>query len=387
MLNASPYQLKDRSLLTICTVVVVLHGLFMLWAFFTEGTPKKPAQPPARRLVVQTIALNPGKPHPAPSMPPSPPLPPPPAPSPPPPPEPVQPPVPVEPPKKEEPVVVESEPKEPEISPPKNEDPPPPKEIKDTEVAVKEEVVAPPKETPKPPPSSNPKPKVESKPKAVTPVKKITPAKKDPPKQKTTPKKSEPAKKSQPKPTPKKTPTPSNAPKENKEKDKAKIAAAELQKKIEAEQQAVRARQQKLLSQAQENIAKIDKSRDKIALSKFSNSGGAISSPAAITSLQIDAMPEGGSGQKLSDYEVSYRDELAGRLKLLLKLPEYGEVKIKLILDRSGKVAKVVVVSAESAANRKYIEKTVPTLTFSAFGSNFDQAAQYTFSITLTNDL
>jgi hypothetical protein len=55
-------------------------------------------------------------------------------------------------------------------------------------------------------------------------------------------------------------------------------------------------------------------------------------------------------------------------------------------LDRSGKVFSVVIVSSESVANRKYIEKIVPTLTFPGFGSNFGSVMQYTFSITLSND-
>lgn len=393
----------------ICSVVIAVHGLFMLWAFLAEGMPKTVIQPPARRLVVQTIALNPGRP-PSPSIK-------------------LQPLPPLEEEPLEliavkvdekdielEPVIVETQKRdEPESEIPKTkEEEPPLKESKKNEVVINEEI-SPPKAVPLPaqspekpsPPKHKPK---EIKPRVVSPVKK-TPVKKpkssDVPAKKEVPKKPEPAKKekvdikspppprSPPPPPPPSPPPPPPLPaakshgyaaKANADKEKAKIAAAEKQKKIDAEQQAVKIRQQKLLSQAQESIAKIDKSRDKVALAKSSSSGSSFSSPGAISSLQIDALPEGG-GQKLSDHEISYRDELAGRLKLLLKLPEYGEVKVKLTLERSGKVAKVVVVAAESAANRKYIEKTIPTLTFSAFGSNFDHAAQFTFSVTLTNDL
>ena len=89
----------------------------------------------------------------------------------------------------------------------------------------------------------------------------------------------------------------------------------------------------------------------------------------------------------MGDHEVSYRDELANRLKLLLRLPEYGEVKVKLTIERSGKIAKVLIISSESSANRKYIEKTLPGLTFPQFGTRFGDVDQYTFSITLGNEL
>lgn len=109
--------------------------------------------------------------------------------------------------------------------------------------------------------------------------------------------------------------------------------------------------------------------------------------PKQIEQLQIDALPVGSTVPvDLSAKEVSYRDEIAYRLKMALKLPDYGEVKIKLTLDRSGKVASVQSVHAESTKNKQYIEKTVPSLIFPPFGTNFAQAAQYTFMITLNND-
>lgn len=163
-------------------------------------------------------------------------------------------------------------------------------------------------------------------------------------------------------------------------------AALERQKKMEMEQQAAKAKQQKLLSQVQENISKIEKSHSKINQTNISNNDFA-PSPKAISGLQIDNFPNDNSRHQLSGKEASYRDELASRLKLLLKLPEYGEVKIKLTLDRSGKVATVIVLSAASTANRKYIEQKLQTLIFPAFGANFDQLTYYTFTITLCNDL
>jgi colicin import membrane protein len=160
--------------------------------------------------------------------------------------------------------------------------------------------------------------------------------------------------------------------------------AMEKQKKLEAEQKAQKARQQQLLADAQERIAKIAKNRDNIAPGKGKESALTIA-PVAITGLEIEALP-GSSAPLFSEREIGYRDELAGRLKLLLRLPEYGEVKIKLTLEKTGKVANVVVVSSESSANKKYIEKELPSLSFPPFGTNFNGSSQYTFAVTLSNE-
>lgn len=157
--------------------------------------------------------------------------------------------------------------------------------------------------------------------------------------------------------------------------------------KVDARAEAVKTQQRKLLAQAQENIAKISQSRDKITAVKTSASslpGPKI--PGPVDKLQIDALP-GVELKALSKSETSYCDELASRLKLLLRLPEYGAVKVKLTLDRTGQFIKVSVVSAESNANRNYIEKTLPTMRYPSFGGNFGELGQYTFVITLSNDL
>lgn len=60
---------------------------------------------------------------------------------------------------------------------------------------------------------------------------------------------------------------------------------------------------------------------------------------------------------------------------------------MNLTLNRSGKVAKVAIISAESIVNSKYIEKTLPELSFPAFGTNFAAASEYTFMITLSNEI
>lgn len=142
-------------------------------------------------------------------------------------------------------------------------------------------------------------------------------------------------------------------------KEKVKPAKKDLNKK-------------KLLSQAQESIAKIEAASAKIGT----------------VELKLPELRQAPlASDELSEGTVGYRDELANRLQLMLKMPEVGQVKIKLTLGRSGNFMKLTIVSSESNANRKYIEKALPTLIFPSFGSQMGHVENYTFSITLNSDL
>lgn len=409
-----PSTNKDRSLLPIAGVVIALHFLFVGWAaLFNHSKPSAKIPPP--RLVVQTITLSPPQLNKTttealaagPTVP-------------------MQPAAPELPPKAEEEAQEEVPEPEPEIAdevaygyslgapsspsrPPPDSTPPKPHEELAPKQPEKPATKQPEKPKPKPKPKPpKPVPKKENKKPAPTtvPVKKQEtkqePKKKPPATVKpNATKKTETKKNETKKPAkvqPKKNVTPPKEPKKEKpapkpaeDKELQRKKEAEQQKKIaerqkrEAEEQAIKDKQYSLVAKAQERIAKIAQTRDKVTPGKGSEEGST-SVPSAITSLQIDAVSTSNAAP-LSDREVSYRDELAGRLKLLLRLPEYGEVKIKLTLDRTGKIAKVNVLNSESAANKKYIEKTLPTLSFPAFGTRFGDVDEYIFSITLSNEL
>lgn len=226
------------------------------------------------------------------------------------------------------------------------------------------------KETPKKKPTP-PKPaeKTKTKPKAI-------PDKKEP-KKTETPKKTKPPSKKE---TPKK-----ETPKKDLEDVKPKAKETPAKPKVDPELQAANAKRRELLARAQKSIAKIEQNRDTLNASSATTTAGAVV-PGRIDALQVETFPSS-TGEKLSPQEISYYDELASRLKLLLRLPELGEIKIKLTLDRSGHFMKVTIVNAESLSNRKYVEKTLPTLTYPSFGSNFTGMAQYTFVISLSNEL
>lgn len=153
-------------------------------------------------------------------------------------------------------------------------------------------------------------------------------------------------------------------------------------KEENAVQAAAQAKKQALLAKAQESIAKIDQSRAKIVEKSTSTS---LSLAPEIKDLHIDTAPAE-NGQLLNTMEVRYQDELASRLKLQLKLPERGEVKIKLILERSGKVKNVVIVKSQSLINQQYIEQRLPLLKFPGFGTNFGSSSDHTFVISLRNE-
>lgn len=342
-----PYRkTQERSLLYIAFSVTFVHVLAIVWAALVPSEKIAPFKP-AERLVVKTIDLKPAKPQ-----------------------QRVQ--APIEP-------IAETAPQEVLPEPISAQLPEPVSEPAPVEIAIEQPVPEPDIELiPVPEPLvEKPKPKPEVK--KLQPKKDVPKPKKDTPKpvKKETLKKPAAKKetvKDKPKPKPKDKPVvQKNVAKKVPEKPKVNAQADKAQEK-----------QRELLAKAQQSIANIDKTRGKIATSKNSDLLLATALPGRIDSLQVESLP---NAEPLTVREIGYRDELASRLRLLLKLPEHGEVKVKLTLERSGKVAKLVIVNSQSAVNRAYIEKKVPGLSFPAFGNNFEGEAQYTFLIALSNEL
>lgn len=381
-----PRKPVDRSLAYISAIVIGAHALFLIWAALSVQKPLPIIKTP-ERLIVKTINLNENK--------------------------------------KSAPRKVSNKkalaantsaktPATPKVEEPiaspeetKATSPAPAEKVAEIEVpapvaeqveVVKEEKPLEKKEVKKPS-----KAKKDTKPQEKKQAKKET-SKKTAPK-KEVPKKETPKKESPKKTAPKKEPPKKESiKKEEVKKEEPKKAKTETLKepakkeaspakpaapKIDPKAEAAKAKQRQLLAKAQESIAKIDQNRGNMAAT--ASSLGAFSTtamPGKIESLHIDALPEesGAIGSSLNVHERSYRDEVAARLKLLLKLPEHGEVKIKLTLTRSGGVKKMAVLNAQSAANRSYIEKKVPTLNFPAFGDNFEGLPDYTFLVSLSNE-
>lgn len=361
-------QKEDKVLLYVSILVISFHFLFIAsTALLPQPIPVKP--PKAKKIVVQTVKLN--KPTTV-----------------------IQKeikaaakPKPVEPVAKEiestpEPVVEKAVQKEPEPVTkeevvPKIEQPPV-QAVEEVKPKVVEKV-APKKSTPVAPPKPSVKKEVKAAPKKNPPKPTVEKPKK------TTPKPS--PKKDKPKEV-KKPPKPVAKPEATKAKPKTPSKqvvkeAAPSKPKVDPQAEAAKVKRRELLASAQKNIAKIEHTRDKLGGGEIASLAATVL-PGRIESLQVETFPE--STSALTSQEMSYYDELASRLKLQLRLPEYGEVRIKLTLNRSGQFVKVSVTSTESATNRKHVEKTIPTLKFPSFGNNFKDIPEYTFVISLSNE-
>jgi hypothetical protein len=249
------------------------------------------------------------------------------------------------------------------------------------------------KETQKETPRETPKKITKPTPKVTTPSKPKPIAKTTPP--------PKPVKK--PAPKTKSTPQPAKKPVQNTAKqekvkadEKARSEAkakADAQAKRQKELQKKREEQQNALVAAScaEALASLDAAdtldKKKSTLSK-SSSGYSSSSPQAISQLASESLVQiEGQDSDLSPQERTYYTELVSRLKLSLKLPEYGEVKVQLTLARSGSVVRLTGIKSKSKKNASYIEKTVPKLKLPPFGQNFSGEKEHTFKLTMSNEL
>ncbi len=121
-------------------------------------------------------------------------------------------------------------------------------------------------------------------------------------------------------------------------------------------------RERKLLEELRESLAKIEKSQK-----------------------NYKAKPVPQSKPRAAEPQASkYEQELVVRLRLMLRLPEYGDVKVRLTLQRDGSIAKVEVLKTKSQKNEKYVAQTLPGMRFPSFGKNYRNEKQHSFILTLT---
>lgn len=85
----------------------------------------------------------------------------------------------------------------------------------------------------------------------------------------------------------------------------------------------------------------------------------------------------------LDTKKINYQEELARRLSLMLTLPDYGDVRIKLFVSRDGKVNKLEVLSSSSEENQLYVLRTLPELKMPPFDELFRGDAEHAFTLTL----
>lgn len=134
--------------------------------------------------------------------------------------------------------------------------------------------------------------------------------------------------------------------------------------------------QREKLRRAQETIAKIGQTID-----KPTQTPSLKGLKGAVPQLQID-QPKG----KVGASEQLYCDELIERLRLLLSLPEFGEVKLLLTIERTGRVSRIEVVRSMSSKNREYLLEKLSSAKLPGFGSLFPGCDSETFPITLSSE-
>jgi hypothetical protein len=157
------------------------------------------------------------------------------------------------------------------------------------------------------------------------------------------------------------------------QKNVKKEIAKEEKKTVELTQR------EKILQKAKENVAKLQKTRDNLKPAKKPVSPE-LEDVGFIKSLSID------NKESVSAAETGYYGALTGRLRQTLRLPEYGDVKVMLTLDREGKVISIETAPSKSENNRKYVEATLNKVQFPPFGKNFQGENKRTFSIKLATD-
>lgn len=128
-----------------------------------------------------------------------------------------------------------------------------------------------------------------------------------------------------------------------------------------------------ILKQLEESIAKIEQKDDKQCKSSTIVTAS-LSSKVAVTPAQEEpALP-------------SYTELLVKELTQMLQLPEYGEVKIKITISSSGKIIELLVLQAESKANKLYLEKCLPNIVLPKYNEKALNNEQ-TFTLTFCNAL
>ena len=160
---------------------------------------------------------------------------------------------------------------------------------------------------------------------------------------------------------------------------------------------------QKLLGEA---LRRLDRSKSAAARTEGSGSGsgkgsgsgsGGVARVGTVGALNVESgVAIAGAGTDADDscegYETAspeacYIADMIRRLQLNIRLPEPGEVRVKLTLKRNGAIMSVEVLSGSKASIKQVIEKKLKAVHFSPFGMGFSTESEHTFNLRLSNDL
>lgn len=83
--------------------------------------------------------------------------------------------------------------------------------------------------------------------------------------------------------------------------------------------------------------------------------------------------------------DPNYAERLIGELQSALDLPEFGEVKVAITIDRSGKAVACSILDSKSAKNAEFLKKRLPELAYPCFNDFGISDATLEFTITFRN--
>lgn len=86
------------------------------------------------------------------------------------------------------------------------------------------------------------------------------------------------------------------------------------------------------------------------------------------------------------EFQTNYQEELVFYLQSRLSLPEKGEVKLKVTVERNGRVEKVEILDAASEKNKLYVASALTSFSFPPFASQFKNEKRHTFTLCLTSE-
>lgn len=161
---------------------------------------------------------------------------------------------------------------------------------------------------------------------------------------------------------------------------------------------------QNLLSDA---LRRLDRSKSAAAKGSGSSGNGSGGSPVGtsggtarvgtVGALNVDSDlvistgsndgDEAYEGYATASPEACYIGDLIRRLQLNVRLPEPGEVRVKLSLKRNGAISSIQVLSGSKPSIKQAIEKKLKAVHFSPFGTSFSGEPEHIFNLRLSNDL
>lgn len=135
-----------------------------------------------------------------------------------------------------------------------------------------------------------------------------------------------------------------------------------------------------LLNELEKKIASLDSVKDHSTKKTHITVPDRIDPSASATSSSPESFD-------FMDSTESYAEYLAFFLKQELKLPDFGEVKVEITLNKDGSVEKCLVLNSESIKNRRYLEERLPKLTFPNFKTNKTSKEKQHFVLTFCNEM